>query len=189
MKNINYLLISIGICIFSSCSKENITNTNSPMFPDAQALISNFNITPKNSQSRNEQNTSSISFTDSISGNSYQFDLIAYSDKVFGADFNQDGTPELKMTLDENNRIIGEMNGYTNVLLISQEKKDGYIFYTFKEESMSRVIYRHISWWDCVTRLASNAYVGTVGLITGGVAMAGALAVICLDDRNRWEVS
>ena len=80
------------------------------------------------------------------------------------------------------------MDGYVNTLLISREEKDGYVFYTFKEENPSRA-YTHISWWGCVTRLASNSTISTIGLVTGGVAMAGALALICLDDRNRWEVN
>ena len=188
MRKISYLLVVIGACLFNSCSEEKVPSSKTSAFPDAQVLISDFNVVEKDSRSQNGNSVSTISFTDSISGNSYQFDLQAYSDKHFGSDFNFDGVPELEMTLGENNRIIGKMDGYVNTLLISREEKDGYVFYTFKEENPSRA-YTHISWWGCVTRLASNSTISTIGLVTGGVAMAGALALICLDDRNRWEVN
>lgn len=188
MRKFSYLLVIIGASFFYSCSEEKIPSSKTSAFPDAQVLISDFNVVEKESRSQNDYSVSTISFTDSISGNSYQFDLLAYPDKHFGADFNSDGVPELEMTLGEDNRIIGKMDGYVNTLFISREEKDGYIFYTFKEESQSRA-YTHISWWSCVTRLASNQTIATIGLVTGGVPLAGALALICLDDRNRWEVN
>lgn len=147
MRKFSYLLVVIGACLFNSCLEEKIPSSKTSAFPDAQVLISDFNVVD-----------------------------------------NSDGVPELEMTLGEDNRIIGKMDGYVNTLFISREEKDGYVFYTFKEESQSRA-YTHISWWGCVTRLASNPTRATIGLVTRDIPLAGALALICLDDKNRWEVN
>ena len=187
-----YLLaVCIGIFLFS-CSQEEVSDVDvksMQSLPDAQVYITEASITfdaviSRNCGLKNEH----ICFHDSISGKTYDYDLITYSDNEYAADFNKDGIPDLKMIID-GNTIVGQIGEYTDLLKIQKEIKDNYVFYTFEHTGLSRsVSYTHISWWECVGRLVSTPEVGVLSMFTGPV-MAGALAVICLDDNNRWGVS
>ncbi|MCD7923263.1 MAG: hypothetical protein LUI85_00620 [Bacteroides sp.] len=185
--------VCIGFLLFS-CSQEEVSDIDvkslhDQNLPDVQVYITKASITIDAVSSRNcGLKNEHICFHDSISGKTYDYNLITYSNNEYAADFNKDGIPDLKMTVD-GDTIVGKIGEYTDVLNIQKEVKDNCIFYDFDTvESARSVSYVHISWWGCVSRLASTPEVGILSMFTGA-SMAGALAIICLDDNNRWEVN
>lgn len=186
---IKLVFLCIVVIMLNACSVEDSANENyNQGFPEAQAFISEITVDENDASRSNDVKSFKISFRDSISGFSYGYNLLCYDTDKYGADFNDDNIPELIM-VSQGNKIVGQMNGYTNVLHITRENKDGYILYSFQEETpQTRVTYTHLSWWGCVTRLVSTPEVSFTGMFTSSIAMAGALAIICLDDNNRWDV-
>lgn len=186
---IYYILAIFLITVFFSCTNnESIVHENK--LPEVQTFITKMEITEVPTSRSDLQTIKHITFHDSISGEDYKYNMIVYSDSIMSVDLNCDGTGELHMSL-RDGKIIGTMDGHTNELTINYYKEGENIIYEMTENSLSRVTYTHLSWWECCTRLALVGDVAYLTLAIPGVgtAVAGAIAVICLDERNRWEVN
>ncbi len=186
MKRLHYLIL-LSIISFISCTNEMTEDLST--LPDAQIYMTDMVTTDiQTSRSNGVQTVNNISFHDSISGNDYNYTLYTYSDSIATADLNCDGIEDLHMLLKEN-KIIGTMGGYVNELNYITYMDGNNLIYEFSSNPVSRVSYKHLSWWECCTRLAATGDVAMIALITGAAApVAAAIAVVCLDDRNRWEV-
>jgi len=154
--------------MLSSCNNE---NEESMSLPDSQAYI-----------------------TKIISGKSYDFNFLVYSDNTYGIDIDKDGTVDMTVTVRGNEITATSKNNESETVVVGQEDSERYTTYTLNAPQ-TRVTYRHISWFSCVKRLTLNE---DVAMGSGLASMfrkyafgyvAGAAAVICLNDSNRWDVS
>lgn len=184
MNKMYYLIL---VCIFTCISCTNEMNEDLTSLPEVQIYMTDI-ISTKLQPSRSDgvQSVYHTSFHDSISGNDYKYTLFTYSDSIAAADLNCDGIEDLHM-LCKGNKIIGTMDGYINELNYKTYKENNNLIYEFSSKPISRVSYKHLSWWGCCTRLAATGETAIASMIAGA-ATAAAIAVICLDERNRWEV-
>lgn len=197
---LRFFFVCIGgiLPLLFSCSHDEAISKEikkNDLLPDAQAFVTSMNISPIPMTRGDGVVVNNVVFRDSISGQTYDYYLLAYSDNKFGLDINKDGLVEVKMCVD-GNIIMSEMDGCSDILQIKCEEENGAFIYIFDTLSRkTRVTYRHISWYECVKRLALAPDVSLgVGLLStikryAFPAVAGAAAVICLDNRNRWDVS
>ena len=181
------LFTLLSILTFTSCTNETTDSLSS--LPEVQIYMTDMiTADTQTSRSNGVPTVNNISFHDSISGNDYKYTLFTYSDSIATADLNCDGIEDLHMLLKEN-KIIGTMDGNVNELNYRTYMEGSNLIYEFSENPISRASYQHISWWECCTRLAATGDVAMIALVTGTAApVAAAIAVVCLDDRNRWEV-
>ena len=193
----NLLLVSLwGILscfMLSSCNNE---NEESISLPDSQVYITKMNVTnAANTRSTyNCNEVQNVSFEDFISGKSYDFIFLVYSDNTYGIDIDKDGTVDMMVTVKDNEITATSKNNEFETVVVGQEDNERYTTYTLNAPQ-TRVTYRHISWFSCVERLTLNE---DVAMGSGLASMfrkyafgyvAGAAAVICLNDSNRWDVS
>ena len=120
--------------------------------------------------------------------------FLVYSDNTYGIDIDKDGTVDMMVTVKDNEITATSKNNEFETVVVGQEDNERYTTYTLNAPQ-TRVTYRHISWFSCVKRLTLNE---DVAMGSGLASMfrkyafgyvAGAAAVICLNDSNRWDVS
>lgn len=189
------ILFLCSVTLLCSC-RQNEELSPTEDLPDVQVFITSFDVASKKLVQNKTLPVENISFRDSISGQSFSYSIYATSDNEYSVDIDADDIIDMHITI-EGDILKAEMNDCTEFVRINQERENGYWIYNLNviHQQASRVSYKHISWFDCVKRLSFNSDVAFGTSIVSSVTkyafpyVAGAAAVVCLDDRNRWEVN